>query len=63
MTILRKEYQDLATGQVRSHLLVTQHRLFESGDEEGKLLAWLGNKERESRLIGSIRGENRELGL
>ena len=49
MEILRKEYQDLTTGQVKLHLLATQHRLYEAGDKAGKLLAWLGNKERESR--------------
>lgn len=43
------------TDEVKTHQIAAQHQLYETGDRAGKLLAWLGHKEIESRWVLSIK--------
>lgn len=52
--LTKREYQALAMKEVQAHQLAVQHRLYETGDRTGKLLAWLGRKEQDSRWVESI---------
>ena len=47
LVTLKAEYNDLASGRGRQQLLATHHRLYETGDKAGKLLAWLNKREAE----------------
>ena len=51
---LKTEYHDLVTGQVKQQFLTTHHRLYETGDKAGKMLAWLSKREVQGRWVGRI---------
>ena len=53
LAILQTEYHDIASATVKQQILVTQHKLYETGDKAGKLLAWLSR--RRWRADGSIK--------
>lgn len=54
LEVTQRELQALVEGEARTKIQTTQHRLYESGDRAGKLLAWLSRKEREANWVNQI---------
>ena len=51
----------VTTEEVKKTHLAQQKRLYEAGDKAGKLLAWLGSKEREGLQIRKLTLETGEV--
>ena len=51
-----EEYRLVARDEVKTAYLAKQKQLYEAGDKAGKMLAWLGSREREGETVkGSAR--------
>ncbi|XP_078502562.1 uncharacterized protein LOC144758587 [Lissotriton helveticus] len=51
----QREYRELVSNEAKTQSLATLHRLYDVGDKSGKLLAWLGRKERAARWVAQVR--------
>ena len=56
-----EEYKTVARVEVKTAFLAKQKRIYEVGDKAGKLLAWIGNSEREGLHKREVKMNNEDV--
>lgn len=58
LSLKRQQYKELLWSEELARSQLTHHRIYESGDKAGKLLAWLDKKDRADRWIPNLQLHN-----